>query len=113
MNSFTGISRQFTFRNLRSLGRVPTISTKRLYGHAVPLPPLAEQRAIAAYLDRETAQIDTLITKTEQLNALLREKRVALISHTVTKGLDPAAPLKDSGRRVAGRDSSALGSSSH
>ena len=82
---------------LAQLGTVPTISTKRLYGHAVPLPPLAEQRAIAAYLDRETARIDGLIAKTQQLNALLREKRIALISHAVTKGLDPAVPLKDSG----------------
>ena len=62
-----------------------------------PLPPLPEQRAIAAYLDRETAKIDALIAKTEQLNALLREKRVALISQAVTKGLDPAAALKESG----------------
>ena len=66
-------------------------------GIKVPLPPLAEQRAIAAYLDRETANIDALIAWTEQLNALLGEKRAALISHAVTKGLDPAAPLKDSG----------------
>ena len=63
----------------------------------IPLPPLAEQRAIAAYLDRETAQIDALIARTQQLNALLREKRVALISHAVTRGLDPAAERKDSG----------------
>ena len=56
----------------------------------IPLPPLAEQRAIAAYLDRETAKIDDLIARTEQLNALLSEKRTALISHAVTKGLDPA-----------------------
>ena len=63
----------------------------------IPLPPLAEQHTIAAYLDRETARIDALIAKTQQLNALLSEKRVALISHAVTKGLDPAAPLKDSG----------------
>ena len=61
------------------------------------MPPLAEQRAIAAFLDRETAQIDALIARTERLNALLREKRVALISHAVTQGLDPAAERKDSG----------------
>jgi type I restriction enzyme S subunit len=48
------------------------------------LPPLHEQRAIASYLDRETARIDSLIAKTEALNALLREKRVALISAAVT-----------------------------
>jgi len=61
------------------------------------LPPLDEQRAIAAFLDRETAQIDALIAKLEQLIALLQEKRQALTSHAVTKGLDPAAPMKDSG----------------
>ena len=64
---------------------------------SILLPPLAAQRAIAAYLDRETTRIDTLIAKTQQLNALLREQRVALISHAVTKGLDPTAPLKNSG----------------
>lgn len=64
---------------------------------SVPLPPLPEQRAIAAFLDRETAKIDTLIAKKERLLELLDEKRTALISQTVTKGLDPDAPMKDSG----------------
>lgn len=63
----------------------------------VPFPPLAEQRAIAAFLDRETARIDTLIARQAALIALLQEKRKALISHAVTKGLDAAAPMKDSG----------------
>ena len=76
---------------------VPGLSREDVYALRLPLPPLAEQRAIATYLDRETAKIDALIAKTEQLNALLREKRVALISQAVTKGLDPAAPLKESG----------------
>jgi type I restriction enzyme, S subunit len=61
------------------------------------LPPLAEQKAIATFLDRETQKIDTLIAKQEQLIALLEEKRQALISHAVTKGLDPNAKMKDSG----------------
>lgn len=61
------------------------------------LPPLAEQRAIAAFLDCETAQLDALAAKKERLIALLGEKRAALISHAVTKGLDPHAPMKDSG----------------
>jgi type I restriction enzyme, S subunit len=61
------------------------------------LPPLAEQRAIAAFLDAETARIDALVAKQEALIATLQEKRRALISHAVTKGLDPAAPMKDSG----------------
>ena len=64
---------------------------------AFALPPLGEQNAISAFLDRETAQIDSLIAKQERLIAVLQEKRQALISHAVTKGLNPAAPMKDSG----------------
>ncbi len=63
----------------------------------VAFPPLPEQRAIAAFLDRETAKIDTLIAKKERLIELLQEKRTALISRAVTKGLDPDVPMKDSG----------------
>lgn len=61
------------------------------------LPPLAEQRAIARFLDYKTAQIDALIAKKQALLAALAEKRRALITHAVTRGLDPAAPLRDSG----------------
>ncbi|WP_433909525.1 restriction endonuclease subunit S [Sphingomonas yabuuchiae] len=61
-----------------------------------PGPPLAEQVAIAAFLDRETAKIDALIEEQRRLIALLKEKRQAVISHAVTKGLDPHAPMKDS-----------------
>jgi type I restriction enzyme S subunit len=61
------------------------------------VPPLAEQRAIAEYLDRETAQIDALIAKKRELLDLLERQRTALISHAVTKGLNPATPLKPSG----------------
>lgn len=61
------------------------------------LPSLPEQRAIAAFLDRKTASIDTLIAKKEQLIALLQEKRAALISQAVTRGLRPDVPMKDSG----------------
>jgi type I restriction enzyme S subunit len=61
------------------------------------LPPLAEQRAIAAFLDRETKKIDGLVAEQERLIELLKEKRQAVISHAVTKGLDPAAPMKPSG----------------
>lgn len=64
---------------------------------SIYLPPVAEQRAIAAYLDRETTRIDALVAKKQRLIELLREKRAALISHAVTRGLDPNAPLKDSG----------------
>ncbi len=60
-------------------------------------PSLPEQRAIAAFLDRETAHIDALLAKKERLQQLLAEKRTTLISHAVTRGLDASAPLKESG----------------
>lgn len=63
----------------------------------VLFPSLDEQAAIAAFLDRETAKIDALVAEQEQLIALLREKRQAVISYAVTKGLNPDAPVKDSG----------------
>ena len=62
-----------------------------------PIPPLPEQRAITAFLDREIAKLDALVSKKERLIELLREKRNALISHAVTNGLNPDAPMKDSG----------------
>lgn len=61
------------------------------------LPPAEEQTAIATFLDRETGKIDALIAEQEKLLALLAEKRQATISHAVTKGLNPDAPMKDSG----------------
>jgi len=67
------------------------------------VPPLDEQQAIAAFLDRETDRIDFLIAKKERLIELLQEKRTALISHAVTKGLNPNAPMKDSGIEWIGR----------
>lgn len=62
-----------------------------------PIPPFDEQRAIAEFLRCETAKIDALIEKKQRLIELLQEKRTALISHAVTKGLDPDARMKDSG----------------
>jgi type I restriction enzyme S subunit len=61
------------------------------------LPPLPNQQAIAAYLDQETARLDGLVAAKERLLGLLAEKRRALITHAVTRGLDPRAPLRDSG----------------
>lgn len=60
-------------------------------------PPIAEQASIIAFLDRETAKIDALVAEQERLIALLKEKRQAVISYAVTKGLNPNAPMKDSG----------------
>ena len=62
-----------------------------------PLPPFEEQQTIASFLDFKTAQIDALIAKKKVLLDKLAEKRTALISHAVTKGLDPSVPMKDSG----------------
>lgn len=63
----------------------------------LPVVPLEEQAKIAVFLDRETARIDALVAEQERLIELLREKRQAVISHAVTKGLDSTAPMKDSG----------------
>ena len=63
----------------------------------VLLPPRAEQTKIASFLDRETAKIDGLVGEQRRLIELLKEKRQAVISHAVTKGLNPHAPLKPSG----------------
>jgi hypothetical protein len=60
-------------------------------------PTADEQLAIATFLDRETAKIDALVAKKERLIELLREKRSALITRAVTKGLDPNVSMKDSG----------------
>ena len=76
---------------------------------ALALPPLEEQIAIAAFLDRETGKIDALVEEQRRLIALLKEKRQAVISHAVTKGLDPHAPMKRQRRRMAGRSARALG----
>ncbi|ELO0858013.1 restriction endonuclease subunit S [Citrobacter amalonaticus] len=61
------------------------------------LPPIKEQEKIARFLDHETAIIDNLIEKQQQLIELLKEKRQAVISYAVTKGLHPDVPMKDSG----------------
>lgn len=63
----------------------------------VALPPIKEQAAIATFLDRETGKIDALVEEQKRLIELLKEKRQAVISHAVTKGLNPGAPMKDSG----------------
>ncbi len=73
------------------------LNFEQIAGLVAACPPAEEQQAIAAFLDRETATIDALITEQRRLIDLLREKRQAVISHAVTKGLDPEAPMRDSG----------------
>jgi len=66
-------------------------------GITLAIPPLKEQLTIARFLDHETRKIDALIVEQQRLIELLQEKRQAVISHAVTKGLNPEAPMKDSG----------------
>ncbi|MCD1213432.1 restriction endonuclease subunit S [Vibrio cholerae] len=73
------------------------LTTANLNSFEVPLPPESERQTIANFLNHETAKIDTLIEKQQKLIKLLKEKRQAVISHAVTKGLNPQAPMKDSG----------------
>lgn len=75
----------------------PAINASELVGIPVPVPPLPEQTQIAAFLDRETAKIDALVAEQRRLMELLKEKRQAVISHAVTRGLNPEAPMKPSG----------------
>ncbi len=85
---------------LNNRGRGSTfleISGDELSRFSVPTPPFAEQTQIARFLDHETARIDALIEEQQRLIELLKEKRQAVISHAVTKGLDPTVPMKDSG----------------
>lgn len=78
-------------------GAQPNISDTGMLAYETALPSIQEQRTIAAFLDYETARIDRLIAKQQRLIELLKEKRQAVISHAVTKGLNPNTPMKDSG----------------
>jgi len=97
------ITRSTPFKTrLMSMVESATKSHQRVNPEAIhkarwAFPSLEEQRAIAAFLERETAKIDAAVAAQERLIALLAEKRAATISHAVTKGLDPDAPMKDSG----------------
>lgn len=98
----SGYSRQ----SLVSLSNQVTMTTldQQKFKHlGVAIPPITEQQAIARFLDYKTAQIDALIAKKQTLLTKLAEKRTALISHAVTKGLDPSVPMKDSGVEWLGK----------
>ena len=84
--------------NASTIGaKMPRVGWEDLAALAVSLPPYKEQTQIARFLDHETARIDALIEEQQRLIELLKEKRQAVISHAVTKGLDPTVPMKDSG----------------
>ncbi len=83
---------------LESVGStMDNLNTSILSSVPLPFPPTAEQHIITAFLDRETAKIDELVAEQRRLIELLKEKRQAVISHAVTKGLNPNMPMKDSG----------------
>ncbi|MDO9176779.1 MAG: restriction endonuclease subunit S [Agitococcus sp.] len=81
----------------------PAINATDLIRIRIPVPSIAEQTTIAAFLDCETAKIDNLINKQKKLIELLKEKRQAVISTAVTKGLNPHAPMKESGVEWLGK----------
>jgi type I restriction enzyme S subunit len=76
---------------------IPQITVEEVGSNPILIPPVAEQAKIADFLDRETAKIDELVAEQQRLIELLKEKRQAVISHAVTKGLNPHAPMKPSG----------------
>lgn len=76
---------------------LPSMTKSVLGAHQIAFPDISEQKIIAAHLDRETTRIDALVAKKTRFIELLREKRQALITHAVTKGLDPNVTMKDSG----------------
>ena len=82
----------------RSVGvSYPAINASDLGDIRIPLPSFSEQRAIADFLDRETTRLDALVAEKERWLELLAEKRCAFINRAVTRGLNPAIPLRDSG----------------
>ena len=84
-------------RSIKQTSGIQNLDDQQYFDERAAFPPYTEQESIAAFLDRETAKIDALVAEQENLIALLKEKRQAVISHAVTKGLDPTAPMKDSG----------------
>ncbi|EKS1843377.1 restriction endonuclease subunit S [Cronobacter muytjensii] len=80
-----------------------SINYEQFSALSLPLSSVQEQNVIAVFLDHETAKIDNLIEKQQQLIEILKEKRQAVISHAVTKGLNPDVPMKDSGVEWLGK----------
>ncbi|OBH03505.1 hypothetical protein A5695_10280 [Mycobacterium sp. E1747] len=85
-----------TERSVRRTTGIQNLDQKAFFNEEFPVPPLTEQRAIADFLDRETARIDTLICEQNQLVELLHERRQAVLERCVTRGLDEHAPLRPS-----------------
>ncbi|QOV94229.1 restriction endonuclease subunit S [Novosphingobium sp. ES2-1] len=88
---------RLNYRSIKQTSGIQNLDQSQYFDELAAFPPLIEQTAIATFLDRETAKIDALVAEQERLIALLKEKRQAVISHAVTRGLNPNAPMKDSG----------------
>ncbi len=108
LNNFSNVLGRFVFYYLsnnfykvalegNAKSTVDSLRLPQFLNFEFSLPDVDVQQKIANFLDHETAKIDTLIEKQQQLIALLKEKRQAVISHAVTKGLNPNAPMRDSG----------------
>lgn len=90
-------SGRVNFPSIKQTTGIQNLDSEAYLMEKFGFPSKNEQTQIASFLDHETAQIDTLIAKQEKLIELLKEKRQAVISHAVTKGLNPNVPMKDSG----------------
>jgi len=93
----SGAARSYFYLYSKQSTNLASISSSNVMSCLLPLPPEEEQRQILSFLDHETARIDALVEEQKRLIKLLKEKRQAVISHAVTKGLDPDVPMKDSG----------------
>ncbi|PZU02184.1 MAG: hypothetical protein DI630_09405 [Gordonia sp. (in: high G+C Gram-positive bacteria)] len=89
--------RQSSIAAMTGAGGLKRVPDEHVRSFQIGLPPTAEQSSIVSFLDHETAKIDALIAKQEQLIATLREDRAATITQAVTKGLDPTVEMRDSG----------------
>ena len=94
--------RDYGAASMYGAGGQKRVPTDFLADFPVALPPLPEQRAVADFLDRETAKIDALIAKQEELIERVEEKRRALVTHSVVQGLDASAPMRKNGARWLG-----------
>jgi len=90
-------SKRVNYRHINQTTGIQNINSSSYLCEHIYCSDFKEQSTIANFLDRETTRIDSLIKEKENFIALLKEKRQALISHTVTKGLDPTVKMKDSG----------------
>jgi type I restriction enzyme S subunit len=91
------VAKRGVFAGSGNQNTIDHLTAIQLKHYRFPFAPAHEQRAITAFLDRETARIDALVARKERLIELLQEQRTALITRAVTKGLGPSVPMKHSG----------------